>query len=392
MSAEALLAIAFAAGIVLAGGGVIYFVATMSIHGDPASVPSVAAGPTPEGYAGAVEQARRVARSVIVDENLPALSVAVAHDGRLVWAEAFGYADVERRVPATPLTRFRLGAASKPLTAAGVGLLRDRGRLDLDAPVQQYVRAYPSKQWPVSTRQLMGDVAGVQHRRDGTEGLPDHHCAGLEDGLEIFRDDPLLFRPGTQYRYSVYGWVLVSAVVEGAAAEPFSRFMAREVFGPLGMENTVLDEVGRDARRASFYFPRMAARTSLGPQSAESADYSCWAGAGALLSTPSDLARFGAAMLKPGFLSAETLALLHTPLRLESGKSTDYALGWKMETVTLSGSPTRVFSHRGSPIGGSTTLMTFPDLDLVVAATTNESHAASIVPFALKVAEAFAKR
>jgi hypothetical protein len=97
-------------------------------------------------------------------------------------------------------------------------------------------------------------------------------------------------------------------------------------------------------------------------------------------------------MLRPGFLTADTLALLHTPSRLESGTSTDYALGWKMETVNLAGSPTRVFSHRGSPIGGSTTLMTFPDLDLVVAATTNESHATSIVPFALRVAETFAKR
>ena len=123
-----------------------------------------------------------------------------------------------------------------------------------------------------------------------------------------------------QYRYSIYGWVLVSAVVEAAAAEPFPKFLRREVFQPLGMDDTVLD--GEEVpRRASPYFPRSFMRTDLGLQDAPPADYSCFAGAGAFLSTPADLVRFGSAMLKPGLLKAETIALLQTPLRLESGAS-----------------------------------------------------------------------
>jgi serine beta-lactamase-like protein LACTB len=82
-----------------------------------------------------VEEARRLARSPLVDENLPGLSVAVALDGEIVWAEGFGWAEVERGAPVTPLTRFRIGSVSKPLTAAAVGLLHDRGRIDLDAPL-----------------------------------------------------------------------------------------------------------------------------------------------------------------------------------------------------------------------------------------------------------------
>lgn len=389
--AEGTLAVLFAAAMLVAGGAALYFVFTMSVHTDPGSVPSTAA-PVPAGrHAAAVEEARRLARSLVVDENLPGLSVAVARDDRIVWAEGFGWADVEGRVPVTPLTTFRIGAVSKPLTAAAVGLLHDRGRLDLDAPVQQYVAAFPAKQWPVSTRQLMGDVAGVHHRRGGNESLPGRHCDSLGEALEIFAGDPLLFRPGTEYRYSVYGWILVSAVVEGAAGELFGTFMAREVFHPLGMERTVLDAVDGVPGRASLYFPRMSMRTELGLQDAPAADYSCWAGAGAFLSTPSDLVRLGSAMLKPGLLKAETVALIQTTLRLESGASTGYAMGWKVEDVPLAGATARLLSHRGSPIGGSISLMAFPDLGLAIAAASNVSHAKGITPFGLKVADAFAR-
>jgi CubicO group peptidase (beta-lactamase class C family) len=135
----------------------------------------------------------------------------------------------------------------------------------------------------------------------------------------------------------------------------------------------------------------MSADTKLGVEDANPADYSCWAGAGAFLSTPSDLVRLGSAMIKPGLLKAETIAILQTPPRLESGASTGYALGWKVESVQLAGAPARLLSHRGSPIGGSISLMTFPDLGLVVAAASNVSHTKGVAPFAQKVAEAFTR-
>lgn len=385
---EATLAVLIAGAIVAAGSAALYFVLTMSVHSDPAAVPSAAAGVPADQDVAAVGEARRLARSVVVKENLPSFSVAVALDGRIAWAEAFGWADVERRVAATPATRYRIGAISKPLTAVTAGLLHDRGRLDLDAPVQQYVPSFPSKQWAVSTRQLMGDVAGVHHRRGEFESLPNRHCASLDEALAIFADDPLLFRPGTQYRYSVYGWVLVSAVVEGAAGDAFPRFVAREVFQPLGMRSTVLDADGVPGR-ASFYFPRMAMRPDLGLQDASPADYSCWAGAGGFLSTPSDLVRLGSVMVKPGLLKGDTIALLQTPVELESGATPEYALGWKIANMQLAGAPARVLSHRGSPIGGSVSLLVFPDRGLAVAAASNVSHAKAVDAFARQLAEVF---
>ena len=392
--AEAAIAVFFAVLMVVVGGGAVWFVSTTSVHEheDAAAVPSTAAAARADRYAGPVEQSRRLARALVVDDNLPGLSVAVAVDGEIVWAEGFGWADVDHRTPVTPLTRFRLGALSKPLTAFAVALLHDRGRLDLDAPVQRYVPAYSKKQWTVTTRQLMGDVAGVHRiRGDNNDAMPVEHCASLADAVALFAGDPLLFEPETEHRYSIYGWILVSAVVEGAAGEPFARFMVRQVFEPLSMERTVVSET-KGLEGVTSLSPRSVFGKRLGVEEAARPDYSCLAGAGAFLSTPTDLVRLGSAMGKPGLLKADTIAAFQTPTRLASGESATYALGWTVRSVRLAGKPTRIVSHRGSPWGGSVSLLTFPDLGLAIAAAANMTDASGVYPFALQVAEAFARR
>ena len=375
---EAALAVLVALVMLVVGVGILRRMSTKPIHEDPAAVPSSVATARADRYAGHVEESRRLSRTLVAGDNLPGLSVAVAVDGEIVWAEGFGWAEVESRTPITPRTRFRLGALSKPLTAVAAALLHDRGRLDLDAPVQRYVPAYPAKQWPVTTRQLMGDVAGVHRiRGDNNDAMPTTHCRNVDEAVAMLAADPLLFEPATQHRYSTWGWVLVSAVVEGAAGEPFARFMVRQVFEPIAMERTLVAETeGLDGMAHAGRRP----------------DYSCVAGGGAFVSTPTDLVRLGSAMLKPGMLRAETITAFQTPTRLASGTSTTYALGWTVRSVQLAGAPARVVSHRGSPAGGTVSLLTFPDRGVAVAAAANVTDARGVDPFALQVAEAFAKR
>lgn len=386
-----MLALLFVAVITLAGGGALYFVSTMAVHSDPAAVPSTP-GVHAERYSGAIDESRRLAHSLLLEENLPGLSVAVARDGEIVWTEGFGWADVESRVPVTPRTQFRLGSVSKTLTAAAVALLYERGRIDLDAPVQTYVPAYPQKPWTVTTRQLMGDIAGIHRiRGDNNDNPPGGHCAGLNEALATFADEPLLFEPGTRYRFSTYGWILVSAVVEAAAGEPLPMFMRRELVEPLGMKSTVLEGGADVPDLTSFYIPRASMRTKLGVRKGARPDNSCLAGAGAFFSTTSDLVRFGSAMLKPGLLKTDTIALLQTPLRLESGASTDFALGWKVERVQLAGAPARMVAHRATPNGSTVALLIFPDHGVVVAAASNISPAEGVDATGRKIADAFTK-
>ena len=177
------------------------------IHPDPQAVPSATqSAPLPK-WTNAVEQGRQILRAAVTEQNLPGLSVAVGVGGDIVWAEALGLADLETRVPVTPDMRFRIGNGSMVLTSVAAGLLLEKGRLKLDDEIQTYVPDYPKKQSPVTLRQLMGHTAGVR-TDSGDEGPFGEHCQRPVEGLKLFKDLPLLFEPGSSYRFSSFGWEL----------------------------------------------------------------------------------------------------------------------------------------------------------------------------------------
>ncbi|HYT65953.1 MAG TPA: serine hydrolase domain-containing protein, partial [Vicinamibacterales bacterium] len=311
----------------------VYMNATVRpLHPDPKNVPSLTQSSPSAQWSEAVEQGRQLARASLTEQNLPGLSVAVGAGGDIVWAEGFGWADLEKRVPVAPHMRFRIGGASMALTSAAVGLLLEKDRLHLDAEIQTYVSSFPEKQWPVTLRQLMGHLAGVRKDAGDEEPLFSERCERTMDGLRRFAERPLLFEPGTQYRYSTYGWILVSAAVEAAAKEPFFTFMRSQIFQPLGMRDTTPDSATEPIPdRATFYYPKFAADPRYGPDLAREGDYSCFAGAGAFLSTPSDLVRFGMAINRGKLLQPATVKTLQTSQRLASGEETGYGLGWDLE-------------------------------------------------------------
>src|SRR6266576_1390468 len=125
------------------------------------------------------------------------VALVVAVDGKLVWSEAFGYADLDAKRPATTATQFRIGSVSKPLTADAVAQLYEAGKLDLDAPVQRYVPTFPQKGAPITTRMLGGHLAGIRHYK-GAEFTLNQHFASVTAGLAIFKDDSLVAPPGTR--------------------------------------------------------------------------------------------------------------------------------------------------------------------------------------------------
>jgi serine beta-lactamase-like protein LACTB len=395
LKTTALTVIGVGVGVLFAVGLGLYtfFMSTAPLHPDAQGVPSVPEGSPSQQWAGAVQQGQRHTRAGLVEQNLPGLSVAVGVGGEIVWAEGFGWADLEKRVPVAPGMRFRIGHVSKALTSAAVGLLLEKGRLRLDEEIQTYVPAFLRKQWPVTVRQLMGHVAGVRHYRNEGDYMPSAHCERASEGLRRFADDPLQFEPETQSEYSTFGWILVSAAVEAAAAEPFFTFMRTQIFEPLGMLDTTSDSPNEPIPDlVTFYYPRFSGDPSSGPELATTVDYSCFAGAGAFLSTPTDLVRFGMALNSGKLLKRATVATLQTPQQLASGEETEFGLGWLLETVPLAGEPTRLASHASrSLLGGSTSFMTFSARGIVVAVTSNISLAATR-SIALRIAEVFAEQ
>jgi CubicO group peptidase (beta-lactamase class C family) len=383
-------------GLVVAGllGLFAYMSATATpLHPDPQGVSSVTRADPSQRWAGAVERSRQLVRAGLTEQNLPGLSVAVGAGGEIVWAEGFGWADLENQVPVAPDTRFRIGTASIALTSAAAGLLLEKGRLKLDEKIQSYVPEFPEKEWPLTLRQVMAHVGGV--RTDGGDegALYSQRCQRTVEGLQAFKDSGLLFEPGTRYRFSSYGWILVSAAIESAADEPFLTFMRKQIFAPLEMTNTLAESAAEPIPdRATFYFPRFGADPRYGLHLMRPIDYSCYAGSSVFLSTPSDLVRFALAINGGKLLQPSTVQLLQTPQRLPSGEETGYGLGWDLETVTLADQPARWVGHDGTTLGGTVaSVMTFPEHGIVVSLMSNISYA-DTETLGVRIAEAFVEQ
>ena len=320
-----------------------------------------------------------------IARKIPGLAVAVAMDGKIVWSDAFGYADVEAKRPVEPVTRFRIASISKSLTAAGLVLLVERGQLDLDEPVQKYVPDFPVKpEGVITTRLVAGHLAGIRHYR-GSETQLNRPFASVREGLKIFEDDPLQSPPGAKYSYSTYGWSLVSAVMESAAHRDFLSFMETEVFKPLGMEHTRPDRAGADdPDRARFYDQPADGIFVLAPPIDSSYK---WAGGG-FLSTAEDLVRFGSALLKSGFLSEASRHLLFTSQKTTDGKPTGYGIGWFVRQDKEGRS---FYYHTGGQQGATTLIYLQPEKRLVVALLCNLTNATDLIGEGKKIADLFSQ-
>ena len=311
----------------------------------------------------AIESATKVVEDAIAQEPAPGFAVSVMVDGQFVWSTGFGYADLEQDVPMRPTSRTRIGSVSKPMAAAAVMRLWDQGLVDLDAPVQTYVPAFPDKRWTVTTRQLGGHLGGVRHYR-GAEMLSSRPYATVDEGLTIFAEDTLMHEPGTQFLYTSYGWNLISAVVEGAAGQPFLVALEEEVLDPIGLKETIADHPDSlVSQRVRFYVRRDLGGFMNAPYVDNSYK---WAGGG-LLSSTEDVARFAHAHLGDEYLSAEARSILFTSQATTDGEETNYGFGWR--TTEVEGR--EYLLHGGGSVGGSTMLMMQPDTRVVISAHVN---------------------
>jgi len=316
-------------------------------------------------YSAASAAADKQAREWLA-RGTPGLALAVAVDGKIVYSEGFGFADLEERVPVWPTTKFRIGSISKPLTATALMELVEAGKIDLDAPVQKYVPSFPDKGAVMTVRMVAGHLAGIRHY-NGDEMTIQRHYDNVLDGLKIFENDPLVGPPGAKFHYSSYGFNLLSAVIESASGEPFLMYMQDHVFTPMGLVHTAADQNTQIIeQRSRFYELAKDGHQENAPYVDNSYK---WAGGG-FLSTAEDLVRFGSQLLQPGFLKASSLELLFTSQKTKSGEETHYGMGWG---VSKTPSGQRIYEHSGGSVGGTSQLIVYPDLHVVVALVTNLS-------------------
>jgi CubicO group peptidase (beta-lactamase class C family) len=190
-----------------------------------------------------LEKIEKAISSEMLRQSIPGLSVAVVVNHKLVLSNGYGLADLENSIPAKAMTAYRLGSISKPITAAAVMQLVERGKLDLDAPIQKYCPAFPEKQWPVTARLLLGHLSGVRHYNSDAEFASTRHYGSITEGMEMFKSDPLLQEPGAKYTYTTHGYSVLGCAVEGASGMKFDEYVRENITKPAAMYRLQVDDV-----------------------------------------------------------------------------------------------------------------------------------------------------
>lgn len=274
-------------------------------------------------------------QSEMSQSKIPGLSVAIVRGDQLRYARGFGMADLENSVAARPATVYRLGSMSKTITATAVMQLAEKGKLDLDAPVQKYWAAFPEKPWPVTARQLLAHLAGVRdynNQKFLEEYFSTRHYNNITESLDIFKNDPLVQEPGTKYSYSTYGYNVLGCAIEGASAVSYEDYVRENILKPTGMSDTGIDDVFRIiANRARGY-----SKTRDGViRNTMMADTSNKIPAGGLVSTVEDISKFAIALRNGKLLGSASLTQAWTLQRLATDKRfrTRSVGGWLSETA-----------------------------------------------------------
>jgi CubicO group peptidase (beta-lactamase class C family) len=261
--------------------------------------------------------------------HAPGATFAIGLNDRIIWTEGFGWADLENRVHATPVTAYRTASIGKPMTATAVMELWERGKLDLDAPIQKYCPVFPEKPWPITTRELLSHTSGLRAPNDTDELYNTRHFGHVSESLALFDQDSLTMRPGTDFRYTTWGYVTLGCVLEGVTGEEYRTLMKRMIFDPAGMTSTREDDPRAiiPNRAAGYVLEDGVLKVS------RSADMSAKLPAGGWVTTASDLVRFMQAWMDGKFVSDSTRALMLTPYALprHGGTVDGFGLGWFLD-------------------------------------------------------------
>jgi serine beta-lactamase-like protein LACTB len=335
---------------------ILTLVAPLPAHAQPEVAP-------PERYAAAVQALDHFITREVADKQLPALSVALVDDQSVIWAKGYGFQDAAKRTPATAETVYRVGSVSKLFTDLAVMQLVEKGQLDLDAPVTNYLPDFhptnpfePKK--PITLRQMMAHRSGLV-REPPVGNYFDRAGSTLAQMVASLNTTSLVYAPETRAKYSNAAVATVGYVLEKTQHEPFAKYLKRTLLEPMGLRHSAFDappELVKD-RAASLMWTQYgrefpAPTFALGD-----------APAGSMDSTVLDLGKFLSILFAGGraangrSVKPETLEQMWTSQFAATADKTNFGLGFRLER--LNGH--RKVGHSGAIYGFSTDLAALPD-------------------------------
>jgi D-alanyl-D-alanine carboxypeptidase len=313
-------------------------------------------------------------------QGIPGMQVVIIDHGKVTTDAAYGVKNLDTQQPVDLHTRFEIGSITKQFTAAAILQLKERGELSLDDPLGKYVPQYAAARH-VTLLQLLRQVSGIPNYTNtpqfrslitmrGTTVVLKH--SGTFDAiLAMIRNKPLEFKPGSKFRYSNSNYVLLGHVVEIASGMPWAQYVAKNIFARAGMhDSSFMENESQVADMATGY---MMYHGHIRPAGGTTGTFNGWAGgAGAIVSTATDLAKWDAALFSGKIVSAADLRLMTAPGTVPAfSPDSHYAFGWVVDKHD--GQP-RIW-HNGGTLGFSSSNEIYPQLGETIIALINTTAA-----------------
>src|SRR5258708_35318596 len=313
----------------------------------------------------------------LAEKQLPAISVALVDDQQIVWAQGFGFADPDKKTAASAGTIYRVGSVSKLFTDIGVMQLVERGELNLDAPITEYLADFHPKNpfgKPITLRELMSHRSGlvrepaVGHYFDPTE-------PSVAATVESLKPTTLVYAPGSHTKYSNAGITVVGYVLEGRKEEQYAKYLKRAVLESMGLHDSAFEPEPRlVANLAKAYMWTYDGGTFAGPTFQLGIGPAGW-----LYTSVVDLGKFLSVLFARGsgpngqVLKPETLDEMWRPQFGKPGEKTGFGIGFRLSEF----GGHRLVGHGGAIYGFATELAALPDdkLGVVVVTTKDSSNA-----------------
>ena len=316
-----------------------------------------------------IEKTDGLLNSLIKEKKIPGLAITVLNKGELFFQKGYGYADLESKNIVDPKrTIFRIASVSKNITATALGQMVKDKVIDLDASLYKYVPYFPKKKYDFTIRQLAGHTAGIRGYRGKEYGLNESYS--IKDSLRIFKDDDLLFKPGTNYHYNSFDWVLISLAMQEASGIPFEEYVQEKVLKPLDLQNTFPEFIGSSSKaelKLDYELATFYSRKRTGFRKAIPVNNQYKLAGGGYLSTSDDIAKFGQAYLDNRVLNKAVISEFLTSENI-NGNRTYYGLGWQ---VSEDKKGRAFYGHVGNGVGGYSNLFIYPKEQMVFSILIN---------------------
>jgi serine beta-lactamase-like protein LACTB len=324
-------------------------------------------------YIDEIKAAREQMVLYLSRNGIPGASIAVAKNGQLIYSEGMGWASKEHEVNATRHTKFRIGELSELFTSFIYLRMIQEGKLHPDSTIQTYMPDFPEKEQELTLKHLAYQTSGLREttlEEKSRSGLN----TTLQKGLDSFKNDPLHIAPDLYQIKSIYNYNLLGAIIEKTNKSTFRNILKDYITDTLKLSNTLTDNPQRIIKNRSDFYDQNFVAQAL---NAREKDLRYSAPSMGILSNAEDLVKFGNEVFYGDLLSEETKKTMFYPIPLYENMPSEMANGWMLYQNRKG----QVFYGKsGMIIGGSASLLIYPDYGIVIACTSNLSNSSDDTP------------